>query len=781
MIFFAQSSHVDPDWLLTSDQYQRLLTDKTFDRALVELGKDPRYIYSVECTFFFKRYWDSHPQNQDLLRKYVNEGRIRFSGTGITSPDTLIPEGENLVRDYVAGYYWLKKNGMNPDPKVAYYPDSFGHSPAVPSILNALGYKYAAFTRIDGMYFIETDRRSQKSFPTPGSSAELLQKKLHTLDFVWQGPDQSEVITHWNLFTYFQGDMIDYSGAAATYGIHLGIPARSAMRTNAKIDSYIKQLRPLSPTGYMFCPIGGDFNSPVKNLPAIIENYNKTRYPKTGVYAVFATLEDYMKLVETHKDQLPVVALDPNPLFMGFYSSRPELKQRARKLSRDLVLAEELGVLAQERDPSQKYPDLSEPWAASLFSDHHDFITGTAPDRTFKKEQIPVLKKAQGQVDQALESLTSGLPYSPKPNPAPIQWQQTGSIWKIENDFYRIEMDSAKGGCITSWYDKKIGKEILAGPSNDVVSYYDAGGLWRMGNEFITGKFEEKTRVSRSGAEVGAQEKNGILFLSVSSKVDGMPVLRTLSFRSDEPLVRMKIKGTAKRRRAFTISFQTRVNPGRFVQEIPYGVVERPVQKIFNPTFWAVKNWVDLEDASKSFGVNLALTAPASVHASQNGILEMIVLRYAPQERVMGVPLLAFPAIGSDPAEHEIEYAFWPHGSGSWLERKAFATAKNSLSGSWADPAKPDLQELAGSVVQTDRDDVVITAIKKAESGEGVIVRLFKYADGPVSVKLNFKGKPVKQAFLADGLERPQGPLVLKDGKVQVEMTYALATILLTF
>jgi len=63
VLIFAQSSHVDPDWLLTADEYQKLLTDRTFDRALEELAKDRRYVYSVECIFYFKRYWESHPQH----------------------------------------------------------------------------------------------------------------------------------------------------------------------------------------------------------------------------------------------------------------------------------------------------------------------------------------------------------------------------------------------------------------------------------------------------------------------------------------------------------------------------------------------------------------------------------------------------------------------------------------------------------------------------------------------------------------------------------------------
>lgn len=780
VIIFAQSSHVDPDWLLTSDQYQRLLTDKTFDRALIELAKDPRYIYSVECTFFFKRYWDSHPEKQAELRKLVNEGRIKFTATGITSPDSLLPEPENLIRDYLTGLKWLNQNGINPEPLAASFADCFGHSPSLPAILRELGYKYTAFSRIDGMYFIATDLRSAKAFPFKGSSAELLLQKLRTLDFIWQGPDRSEVIAHWNAFTYFQGDLIDYAGVVHTYGIHAGIPARSAKSTNAKIDSYIAQLRPLSKTGYMFCPIGGDFNPPVKNLRAILDNYNRDCYPGSGVYAVLASLEDYMALVEFHKDKLPLLALDPNPLFMGFYASRPELKQRGRKLGRDLVLAEKLGVLAEQKGLAS-YPDLSLPWEIAGFSDHHDFITGTAPDRVYWKEQIPVLKHAQQEVDQALANLASQLAAPASINPPAIKWEQTGRILKVENDFYLVEIDAAKGGCITRWMDKSTGRELISGPSNDVIYYYDSGGLWRMGHELNRGKFQAKARASDHKAELDVQEQNGVLRVSATLEMQGRPLVRTCYFRADQSAVRMKLKGALKPRITATLCFRTSVTPGKFVQEIPYGVIERPLQKNFAPTFWAVKNWVELEDQSKNFRVYLALTAPAAVHAGASGTLEMVALRNARQEKIMGLPLLAFPASGSDPDTHEIDYAFWTAGHGDWREQRAWALAGNALSDSWIDPSLPDLEKIAASLVKTDRRDVLVTAVKKAENGNGVVVRLFSYAPGPVKVHLDWQGKAVQKAVLADGLEHEKAVLPLKDGVVELEMPYSLATVILLF
>ncbi len=790
VLIFAQSSHVDPDWLFTSDQYQKLLTDKTFDRAIEELGKDPRYVYSVECIFFFKRYWDGHPDQRGLLRDYVNQGRVKFTGTGVTSPDTLLPEGENLIRDYLFGFEWLKKQGMNTDPKAAYFADSFGHSPTVPAILRELGYKYTAFTRIDGSYFTGIDTRPEKDYPLPGSDTELLLSKLKTNDFIWRSGDGSEVIAHLNAFSYGQGDLVDKAGAAYLYGLLLGAPARSPKQTDAKIDSYIKQLRPLSKTGYMFCPIGGDFNPPVLNLLKILDHYNQVRYPQTKVFVALAGLEDYFRLVEFHRDQLPVITMDPNPTYMGFYSSRPELKQRCRNLSQSLLAAEALGVKAILQGKPELYPDLSRPWEISLFSDHHDFITGTAPDRVYWKEQIPALIQAQEIVEK---NILDELKIFPKAaagmaGPLPhLEWAQDGAVIKVENAFYRIEIDPDQGGCITRWYDKKQNREILSGPSNDLVLYQENGGLWRMGQELSGGKFQQIARAGDQKAEITVKEGQNLV-ITVSSILEGREFKRSLYFQPDQPMVRMKVEGSVNKKRTATVVFRTLVRPGKFIQELPYGIIERPLNKLYQPTFWAVKNWVDLVDASGQFGVNLALTAPAAVHAGPDGILEAITLRWAPQEKVKGMPLiLSFPAKGSDPDRHEFDYAFWPHNQDSWLKQGVFRQSRdlflfNQTISSEGVPGQFRYFLLSlFDLFKIDRSDVLVTAQKQAESHNGVIVRLFRYNPEPVTVHLGLTDNKIQQAFLTDGLERELKPLLIKDGKVELEMPYSLATVLLVF
>jgi len=152
VIIFAESSHWDPNWKLTSEEYfnQRVL--RNLDRAINELLKEQKRIYSVECVFFLRMYWEQRPQQQNIIRTLVNEGRLRLTNSGVTTADTLLPDLEAILRDLLVGQEWLRANGMTQEPHVAYFPDSFGHSPALPSILNAAGFNMAAITRIDGSW-----------------------------------------------------------------------------------------------------------------------------------------------------------------------------------------------------------------------------------------------------------------------------------------------------------------------------------------------------------------------------------------------------------------------------------------------------------------------------------------------------------------------------------------------------------------------------------------------------------------------------------------------------
>ncbi|HSJ55529.1 MAG TPA: hypothetical protein VLC95_00005, partial [Anaerolineae bacterium] len=189
VLIFGESSHWDPNWLRTSDEYYRRYVEPNLDAALDELAREPRRIYALECVFFLRLYWDRRPDRREEVRTLVNEGRLRLTSSGVTTADTLLPRPEAILRDLLLGQEWLRRNGMTQEPRLAYFADSFGCSPALPSLLHAAGFEWTAISRIDGMYFTGADYQPPRRFPRPGSSAELLLRREKTLDFVWRAPD----------------------------------------------------------------------------------------------------------------------------------------------------------------------------------------------------------------------------------------------------------------------------------------------------------------------------------------------------------------------------------------------------------------------------------------------------------------------------------------------------------------------------------------------------------------------------------------------------------------
>ncbi len=777
VLVLAESSHWDPNWLLTSEEYFRFRVRRVLDRALRELEADPRRVFSVECVFFLKMYWDRRAENRDAVRRLVNEGRLRLTGSGMTTPDTLLPETETILRDYVLGQDWLRQNGMTQEPCLAYLPDNFGLSPTVPTILNALGFTMASVCRIDGSYFPGADYAGASSFPRPGSSAELLSKELKTTDFIWVGPDGSRVLCHWNPFTYGQGDMIASRGLARILGLTLGIPDRSAANVSSKIDRFVRQLSPLARTPYLFCPIGFDFNSPIRELIPLLDEYNRRTYPESGIFAVNAGMDDYLDLVASHPEEIPELPLDMNPYWMGFYASRPEMKQRCKRLARDLVAAEERLAL-EAGDGKALLEELKPAWETAVVANHHDFITGTSPERVWKKEQRPWLVEAQRRVDRVAER---AIRISPSSVPEvqevePPAWSLDKGILHVETRHYKIEVSEALGGCISKWTDPDGKQAFLAGAGNDAIAYEDSGGLWRMGHEFAGGTFRPREYSSRGAATIRASLKHGVLRAEVESYLEGRRLLRSMLFRADSPFVRMEIKGSALKRRTVTCRFPALLNPAEVQMDVPGGVVSRPLVKIYDPTFWAASSFAHLVDPATEGGVAVFMAGPASIRAAGNGIAEWVALRNAPRERAFGfLPVLAHPAYGEVNEETSLVYAVGFTQGGDWHANRLHVLADRVLSESFADPGVQDPETRSDAAFSTGSEDVRILAVKPAGNGDGIIVRLQSF--GRKISRLACNGKEIDRAVLCDAREGDLEEIPCKEGRAEVRFVSAIASV----
>jgi len=115
VILFAESSHWDPKWLYTSGEYYDRYVRSNLDQAIDELLREPCRVYSIECIFFLRLYWERQPEQRETVRALVNEDRLRLTSSGVTTADTLLPSAEAILRDLLLGQEWLRAQGMTPE------------------------------------------------------------------------------------------------------------------------------------------------------------------------------------------------------------------------------------------------------------------------------------------------------------------------------------------------------------------------------------------------------------------------------------------------------------------------------------------------------------------------------------------------------------------------------------------------------------------------------------------------------------------------------------------
>ncbi len=781
VLIFAESSHWDPDWLFTSEEYFSRYVRHNLDQALDELSFEPRRVYSVECIFFLKRYWDERPERQSLIRDLVNQGRLRMTSSGVTTADTLLPSEEALMRDFLIGQEWLGRNGMTQEPRLAYFPDSFGYSHALPSLLNAAGFDQAGITRIDGMLFPGCDIGLKSQFYWEGSSAATLLKQERSLDFIWRDGDGGEITCHWNAFTYGQGDMLAYGGLARVYLFNVCFEDRSDGNVTRRINQVIKDLKPYSRTPYLFCPIGWDFNAAIPKLLLLLDRYNQKHALQSGVWVVNAGLDDYLALVQCHRERLPVLALDPNPYWTGFYASRPSLKKLSHQAVNALLLAEQMALLPGEGE-TPGAEDLQEAWYKAIVSNHHDFITGTATDRVVETEQVPMLNEAKTAAEKASARLgrrfhsrraaqknETGLP----------EWSQKDGVVEIRTPFYGLDLAEGAGGCIVRAWDPGTRKALLGGVSNDISSYLDTGGLWRMGHELPGGTFRETARSSQRPAPLRVQITGGGIEVTGDLRLDGMAFTRKMVFRADTPVIRFSLEGAAAKKRTITARFDTGLAVKGLVMDEPGGVVTRPLVRKYQPTFWPQKSFVSLADPQAGRGVVFLRNMPGSAAAITGGVFELVTHRNALQEKAYGlIKLPGHPVEGHERPITRAEYGLLFTRGGDWLADHLPRLARSAMANSGVSTS---LDEVTASLVQVDSPDAWIASVKQADRGEGWIVRVIAPGLSGQVVTLRPARQPLAGAFLTDARERDLYPLKAEDGGVSLVVPGSIATVRLVW
>ncbi len=249
--------------------------------------------------------------------------------------------------------------------------------------------------------------------------------------------------------------------------------------------------------------------------------------------------------------------------------------------------------------------------------------------------------------------------------------------------------------------------------------------------------------------------------VEVKRKILSSEVTQRISLRHNSARLDFDTKiNWIERHTLLKVAFPVDILAPAATYEIQWGNVQRPTH---NNTSWdwarfetCAHKWVDLSEGG--YGVSL-LNDCKYGHDIHNNIIRLTLLRSP-----------ALPDPMADYGKHEFIYSLLPH-SGSWeagTQREAYALNDPVISYRStvnSERRKPGHYSLLG--VST--ANVIVETVKRAEDGNGMIVRLYESQRkrGPVRLQFAF---PVVKAWTTNLLEENETPLEVQQDTVSFDI-----------
>ena len=376
-------AHIDLSWLWRWEETVHDVAFQTFTGTLAQMDKMPGLTFAQSQAALYEAIEKDYPAVFQSIKDKIKDGTWVPVGGMWVEPDLNMPDGEALARQLLYGKrYFLDKFGV--DVKVGWNPDSFGHNWQLPQILAKSGIPYYVFGRC---------------------------APEKTVAFVWEGKDGSKLLAY-----VPQG----------WYNVSLKDGARDIVLDAAKI-SPLKDLMILYGEGDHG---GGPRDS---DLRAIETYKNDKSHPRLE----FVTPENYFKILERQKADLPSFARELNFTFPACYTTQAETKKNNRKAEALLVTAEKFSALAVASGFRDYYPerDIDEAWKIVLRNQFHDILDGSSIGPVYDEVRgfyKAAMDRGQRALDFSLETITNGIDTRGDGLPLvvynPLAWDRTEPV-----------------------------------------------------------------------------------------------------------------------------------------------------------------------------------------------------------------------------------------------------------------------------------------------------------------------------------------------------------------
>jgi alpha-mannosidase len=143
-IYLVPHSHYDVVWAFTKEDYYFI--NETILTNVVKMIKESDFKFLIEQTYLLEMIEERNPELFADIKEAITTGKIEMADGQYIMPDSMIPAGEVLVREILFGKMYCRER-FGVDVPVAWAADGFGLNAQMPQVYKKSGYKWLAFRR----------------------------------------------------------------------------------------------------------------------------------------------------------------------------------------------------------------------------------------------------------------------------------------------------------------------------------------------------------------------------------------------------------------------------------------------------------------------------------------------------------------------------------------------------------------------------------------------------------------------------------------------------------
>ncbi len=733
-------AHLDTAWLWPLAETHRKAV-RSFSSQLGLISRYPEHRFACSQAQQYDWIRREQPDLYGRIRAAVEAGNwVPVGGTWI-EPDCNLPSGESLARQFLHGQRFFEREFGRRCGEF-WNPDVFGYNGQLPQIM-----------RLAGIDRFLTQKLSWNRFTRPPH---------HT--FAWEGIDGSRVLAHFP--------------PADTYNATAEV---AELRRNAR--AHLDHDR--SGRSLLVFGLGDGGGGPT---PAMLETLRRVGDLEGVPRTRLTSAREFFDALAAEVTDLPVMV---GELYFeyhrGTYTSQAAAKRGNRSGER-LLHDAELAAAWAARERGAEYPaaELERLWQLLLLNQFHDILPGSSIGEVYVDaagDHAAIAAGAERIRTGALAALASpgagpeplnltcrpreavweapggGLVYVRCPAcgygravepPGSVSVVDRGEQIVLESGRLRAVLDRA--GRLTSLVERGTGREALARPGNVLEVYEDRPVAF---DAWDVDPFHLETRRECPPADVCSVTLADPLRIEVTYRraVGRRSELRQV-VRLDAGSDRLEFHTEVDWHESHVllkVCFPVAVRSAFATYEMPFGPTARPTH------YSTAADLARFEVCGHRFadlsehGFGVALLSDSTYGWSTHGDEMRMSLLRAPK----------LPDPEADMGVHRFAYAVMPH-RGGWRDGVTTAAIHFNTPPLWA-AAPAGCREL----VQVDDPNLFVSAVKRCEDSEALLVRLYEMHGARGTGRLRL-GLPCSSATFCNVLEDELGEAVVADGAVEI-------------